>query len=320
MAIFRHEEQKMKIACLQFAPEVGKVQDNIQRADTILRNTQIPSDLTWLVLPELAFSGYNFHSLEEIKPFLEPTTSGVSTQWAIQVAQHYSCHVTIGYPEIASPTPTHPSHQYNSTVTVSPTGQILANYRKSFLYYTDETWSSEGPGDNTHILSNAASLDQPFYSGSLGDLGQVTLGICMDINPYRFTAPWESYEFARTALTHKSNLLCISMAWLCHLTAEELLDEPDQPDIATVAYWVERFQPIVDSKADKPVYVVLANRCGVEKGVCYAGSTTVIKIQGGVVSLFETCGKSEEKCLVVDLSERPRFQVRSGREEKGGWT
>jgi protein N-terminal amidase len=29
--------------------------------------------------------------------------------------------------------------------------------------------------------------------------------------------------------------------------------------------------------------------------------------------LFETCGKSEEKCLVVDLSERPKFQVRSGR-------
>jgi protein N-terminal amidase len=307
------EEQKMKIACLQFAPEVGKVQENIRRADTILQNTQIPSDLDWLVLPELAFSGYNFHSLEEIKPYLEPTTAGVSTQWAIQVAQHYTCHVTIGYPEITTATSTRPSTQYNATVTVSPAGKILANYRKSFLYYTDETWSSEGPGDNTHILSNAASPDQPFYSGPLGDLGEVTLGICMDINPYRFTAPWESYEFARTALTHKSPILCISMAWLCHLTPEELMVEPTQPDIATVAYWVERFQPIVDSKAEKPVYVVLANRCGVEKGVCYAGSTTVIKIQGGVVSLFETCGKSEEKCLVVDLSERPKFQVRSGR-------
>jgi protein N-terminal amidase len=308
-----NDTDKMKIACLQFAPEIGKVQENIHRADIILRNTQIPVDLDWLVLPELAFSGYNFHSLEEIKPYLEPTTSGISTQWAIHKAQQYKCHVTIGYAEITTATPTRPTTQYNSTVTISPTGQILNNYRKSFLYYTDETWSSEGPGDNTHILSNATSPDQPFYSGSLGGLGHVTLGICMDINPYRFTAPWESYEFARTALTHKSPLLCISMAWLCHLTPEELVQEPTQPDIATVAYWVERFQPIVDSKAEKPVYVVLANRCGVEKGVCFAGSTTVIKIQAGVVSLFETCGKSEEKCLVVDLNERPKFQVRSGR-------
>lgn len=303
----------MKIACLQFAPSVGTVQENINRADQILRSTHIPADLDWLVLPELAFSGYNFHSLEEITPYLEPTTSGISTQWAIQVAKHYSCHVTIGYPEVTTPRGHETKTQYNSTVTVSPTGEILCNYRKSFLYYTDETWSSEGPADKSHILSTSSSPDQPFFSGHLGALGEVTLGICMDINPYRFTAPWESYEFARTALTHKSPLLCVSMAWLCHLTPEELAQEPGQPDIATVAYWVERFQPIVDAKSEKAVFVVMANRCGVEKGVCYAGSSTVIKIQGGVVSLFETCGKSEEKCLVVDTSLQPKFQVRSGR-------
>jgi hypothetical protein len=48
---------KMKIACLQFAPEMGKVQDNIQRADAILQRTTIPSNLDWLVLPELSFTG-----------------------------------------------------------------------------------------------------------------------------------------------------------------------------------------------------------------------------------------------------------------------
>jgi protein N-terminal amidase len=303
---------KMKIACLQFAPELGKPQENIQRADAILRNTRIPTDLDWLVLPELAFSGYNFHSLEQIRPFLEPTTAGISTQWAIQVARHYSCHVTVGYPEVTTD-PSEPSTQYNSTVTISPTGEVLHNYRKSFLYYTDETWASEGPASSSHILSAPTSPDPPFYSGPLGTLGPVTLGICMDINPYKFTAPWSAYEFARTALTNSTPLLCVSMAWLCHLTPTELAQDPEQPDIATVAYWVERFQPLVDAKGAEPVYVVLANRCGVEGGVCYAGSSTVVRIQGGVVSLYETCGKGEERCLVVDLGERPKFQVRSGR-------
>jgi len=83
--------------------------------------------------------------------------------------------------------------------------------------------------------------------------------------------------------------------------------------VATVAYWVERFQPLVEAKSEKPVCVVLANRCGMEKGLCYAGSSTVIRIEKGVVSLYETAGKSEETCLVVDLAERPKFQVRSGR-------
>ncbi|KAH7348045.1 carbon-nitrogen hydrolase [Pyrenochaeta sp. MPI-SDFR-AT-0127] len=305
----------MKVACLQFAPEVGLVQENIRRADNILQNTRIPADLDWLVLPELAFSGYNFHSLEEIKPFLEPTTSGISTQWAIQVARHYTCHVTIGYPEITVPSsnPSDTQTQYNSTVTVSPQGTILHNYRKSFLYYTDETWASEGPGSCAHTLSDPSSKDAPFFAGELGALGKVTLGICMDINPFRFTSPWDDYEFSSLALSSQSPLLCISMAWLCHLTPTELLTDPTQPDVTTVAYWVERFQPLVEAKNDKPVYVIMANRCGMEKGVCYAGSSTVIKIEKGVVSLFETAGKSEEKCLVVDLAERPKFQVRSGR-------
>jgi len=137
----------------------------------------------------------------------------------------------------------------------------------------------------------------------------------MDINPYKFLAPWEEYEFANTALTAQTPIICVSMAWLCHLSPTELMVEPGQPDIATVAYWVERFQPIVEASREKegPTYVLLANRCGVEKGVCYAGSSTVMMIEGGGVSLFETAGKSEEKCLVVDLSERPKFQVRSGR-------
>lgn len=200
----------------------------------------------------------------------------------------------MGYPEV---TTTSPKTQYNATVTVSPNGVVLNNYRKSFLYYTDETWSSEGP--------------QRFFSGPLGGLGQVTLGICMDINPYKFTAPWNEYEFANKALADGSRIVCVSMAWLCTLSPEELIQDPHQADFATVAYWVERFQPFVEQAKEDPVFVILANRCGMEKTVCYAGSSTVLKIDKSGVSLFETLGKSEEKCLVVDLADRPKFQVRS---------
>jgi predicted amidohydrolase len=47
----------MKVACLQFAPEVGKVEENVARAEKVLQNTHLPDDLDWLVLPELAFTG-----------------------------------------------------------------------------------------------------------------------------------------------------------------------------------------------------------------------------------------------------------------------
>lgn len=47
----------MKVALLQFAPDVGTVQANIQRADDLLQQTKVPTDLDWLILPEMAFSG-----------------------------------------------------------------------------------------------------------------------------------------------------------------------------------------------------------------------------------------------------------------------
>ena len=47
---------KMKIVCLQFAPQVGDVDNNLNRADSILSRVD-PKDLDLLVLPELAFTG-----------------------------------------------------------------------------------------------------------------------------------------------------------------------------------------------------------------------------------------------------------------------
>ncbi len=57
----------MRIGCLQFAPEVGDVEHNLNRADAVLNRVD-PTDienLDLLVLPEMAFSGmssaFTFH-------------------------------------------------------------------------------------------------------------------------------------------------------------------------------------------------------------------------------------------------------------------
>ena len=46
----------MRIGCLQFAPRLGEVDNNLNRADAVL-NRADPDSLDLLVLPELAFSG-----------------------------------------------------------------------------------------------------------------------------------------------------------------------------------------------------------------------------------------------------------------------
>lgn len=161
----------MKIACLQFAPQVGDVDNNLNRADSILNKakTEDLEDLDLLVLPELAFSGYNFTSLHHISPFLEPSGSGISSLWARTTALKYDCAVIVGYPEkvdVTAQWPASPEY-YNSALVVNGDGDTIANYRKSFLYYTDETWALEGR--------------EGFFRGEIPRVGSTALGICMDL-------------------------------------------------------------------------------------------------------------------------------------------
>jgi protein N-terminal amidase len=324
----------MKVAVLQFNPRLGEVEANIKHATFLLSKCTANIDL--LVLAELAFSGYNFPSLEAIAPYLEPTANGPTTHWAIKTARERQCHVIVGSPETTRPSSNEPTAtypNYNATVTVSPSGQVLATYRKSFLYYTDETWATEGFRSSS---ASTTSPQMPFYASHLPGLGQVGHGICMDINPYRFESAWTNYEFATNMLQNRCRLVVLSMAWLTRLTPEDVELEPQTPDMATVAYWLERFHPFVDSQPTEAIIVVLANRCGSEgsgKGcmkmehgesiemgnrVAYAGSSCVMRFQDGTVKLWERydgpkkgavglLGKGEEGVLVVDTGLQAGF-------------
>jgi protein N-terminal amidase len=202
---------------------------------------------------------------------------------------------------------------YNSLVFVDGTGSVIAHTRKSFLYYTDETWASEGQGFHSGEMSLASSLSTT----------KVASGICMDVNPYKFQAPWTSYEFANHALVSEAELVILSMAWLTRLSAFELQTQAKQPDLNTVGYWLERMRPLLGPNGhEEEVVVVFANRCG-EEGespvmgpVRYAGSSTVIGISrgdgrvDGDVRIWDMLGRKEEGLLVVDTKNSPKYGLR----------
>ncbi|KAF9894058.1 Carbon-nitrogen hydrolase [Aspergillus nanangensis] len=292
----------MKIATLQFAPNLGDIEGNIKRANEILQHGKLLGDgplisdgletlkPDLLVLPELALTGYNFPSLEAIKPYVEAAGQGPCGTWARQTAQKYHCKVCVGYPEIEQTTESDAGPcYYNSLLVVDQKGEVVLNYRKTFLYYTDETWATEGDaGRSFHSLAvkeTAAVVPTSF-------------GICMDINPYKFEAPFTAWEFAHRVLESKSRLVVLSMAWLTLLSREELDALADKPDMNTFNYWVQRFWPLVKKRMDygeeggleggdeeeggKQVVIVFANRAGEEDGhplARYAGTSAIIAIK-----------------------------------------
>ncbi|KAG9230329.1 carbon-nitrogen hydrolase [Amylocarpus encephaloides] len=285
----------MRIGCLQFAPQIGDVDNNLNRADAVLSRAN-PKDLDLLVLPELCFSGYNFQSLEHITPYLEPTTAGITSLWARTTALKYNCVVTAGYPEkvdVRAKWPAGPEY-YNSAITVNADGETVANYRKTFLYYTDETWALEGKG---------------FYSGPIDGLGNVAMGICMDINPYKFETPWNAWEFSYHVLHKQANLVIMSMAWLTREDITSFSRAPHEPDMETLSYWLSRLEPLIRAESTGEIIVVIANRCGSEGDVVYAGTSTVLGINDGEVKVYGILGRGEKELLVVDTDKRPKAKL-----------
>ncbi|KAI1776295.1 carbon-nitrogen hydrolase [Hypoxylon cercidicola] len=282
----------MRIGCLQFAPQLGDLDNNLNRADKIL-NKANPEDLDILVLPELAFTGYNFPSLRDISPFLEPTGAGITSVWARTTALKYNTKLVVGYPEkvdVAHRWPTSPEY-FNSAIIVDQNGDTIGHYRKTHLYYTDETWALEGSG---------------FYKGHLPGLGNVAMGICMDINPYRFEAPWHAMEFAFHVLEMEANLVILSMAWLTREDLEVWSTKSQDACMETLTYWVTRLEPLIRAEGEEEIIVVFCNRTGVEDDAVYAGTSAVIGIQNGEVTVYGMLGRGQKELLVVD-TEKPGF-------------
>lgn len=216
----------------------------------------------------------------------------------------------MGYPEIEvnNAAEEEDAIYYNSLLVVDETGTVIQNYRKSFLYFTDETWATEGNverGFYEFIFPQESSLTE-----ETGDIRReaaaaaerrvaTSFGICMDINPYKFEAPYTAMEFANRVLDSKSHLVILSMAWLTHLSREELDALDGQPEMDTFNYWLNRFWPLIEKKMQhtgdidgvqgpdgpRKVVIVFSNRVGEEPPTDdtkpparYAGSSAVIAV------------------------------------------
>lgn len=255
-------------------------------------------------------AGYNFPSLEAIKPYLEPAGQGPSASWARETAKRLQCKICVGYPEIESGSAAADDvSYYNSLLVVNETGDVIHNYRKNFLYFTDETWAAEGNVERgfRELVFRAPEPSTPEGRAVAGDMRRAAVerrvatsfGICMDINPYKFEAPYTAWEFAHRVLDSKSHLVILSMAWLTLLSREELNALHGQPEMDTFNYWLNRFWPLIEKKmqhagdidgaeeadGSKKVVIVFANRAGEEPAANdtkpparYAGTSAVLAV------------------------------------------
>ncbi|KAG0659335.1 Carbon-nitrogen hydrolase [Maudiozyma exigua] len=212
----------LTIAAVQLNPQIGKLNETISRAKLLLNtfktkmDTKVPKKkLDLIVFPEFALTGYNFISRDHILPYTHTTQDSPSFKFAQDVSKMFDCYTVIGYPECETESK---ETLYNSAVVVSPKGDLVFNYRKSFLYYTEEDWNcSENPKQFQNFpLSfpgRGKNINNP-NSEPIDITLNTSIGICMDLSPYKFEAPFNDCEFASFNIDKKVELIICPMAWL----------------------------------------------------------------------------------------------------------
>lgn len=193
----------IRVAAVQLNSILGNVEANMTRALNMLEQAFLTagSKPDLIVLPELALTGYNFKSASHIAPYLEIPGNGKSYEFGQMLSKRWDCLTLLGYPEKFG---NEKYKIYNSAMLIDQNGKIIHNYRKTHLFDTDKVWGCSESPDGFQAFDLAIN----------GKTLRTTIGICMDLNPYEFKAPFEKYEFATYAYEQKCQLILVPTAWM----------------------------------------------------------------------------------------------------------
>jgi predicted amidohydrolase len=134
----------VKAGFVQFSPEFGKVNTNIDKALSLIEK----ADAELVVLPELFNTGYLFVSADEAFNLAEEIPVGKTTQALCTIARRKNMHIVAGIAEAAG------DKLYNSAVLVAPSGYV-ATYRKIHLFNEEKLWFQ--PGDEGFAVYDIGS-------------------------------------------------------------------------------------------------------------------------------------------------------------------
>ena len=122
----------MRIALVQNSPRFGKKEENILRLFSLI--DQEKADV--YVLPELAYTGYQFISKKEVEELADSLDS-LSVRRFKDKAHQRGSVIIFGFPERAE------EGFYNSSLAVLPDGQTVL-YRKTHLFYKEKLYFLPG--------------------------------------------------------------------------------------------------------------------------------------------------------------------------------
>jgi len=165
---------------IQFEPVLGEVDRNMKSVKALLEAAR---DADLVILPELAFTGYNFSGPDMAKELAEVPAESPIVRMMHDITSARKQFIVAGFNERSG------DMLYNSSVLVGPEG-LMGTYRKMHLFMNEKDIFQPGDG-RLEVF----------------DLGFCKIGmqICFD---YLFPEPWRILaQKGAELIIHPSNLL-----------------------------------------------------------------------------------------------------------------
>ena len=276
-----NQKKLVKVLCVQFEPKFKDIKENISHLEQMLQNYSEKDEIDIIVFPEMSLSGYIFDNLEDIKPYTSLYNQGEQYEFITKLSKRLKCYSYLGYAEV-----TQDGKYYNSCFIITPEGESLPSYRKHFLYDDDERWSLEGKDFGYMEITTKKGINL-----------KLGIGICMDINPYKFKSPFGKMEFANHCLNKNVDLIIFPTNWIDN--EPNNISESHKKEIWS--YWMERMRPYKNLKNNKNVYMLFANRIGKEKKTTFRGCSCIMKISPNF-QIIKGAGLKNEEILEANLN------------------
>ena len=254
-------ESLVNIACAQFEPRVGELRSNRQKTVEYIERA-VEEEGNFIVLPELANSGYVFDSRAEARANSEPIPDGETCQRWIQLAEEHDVYIVGGYSEEAG------TRLYNSALLISPDGYV-GTHRKVHLWNEEKLWYE--PGDEVNVFETP--------------IGRIGMQICYD--------QWFP-ELTRIQAVKGADIITEPTNWV-PINEYEQSGEMAPDELARANYLA------VTNAHVNTVWFACADRIGTERDQPFLGRSIIIDPAGNPVA-GPASQNDEELILVKDFN------------------
>jgi len=251
------------ITCVQFEPQVGELEANRQEMRRLVEAAaERGSD--FVVLPELANSGYVFESRSEARSLAEPIPEGETAQQWIDLAATHDLYIVGGYTERDG------IDLYNSAILIGPDGYI-GTHRKLHLWNEEKLWFE--PGDEIQVFNT--------------EIGRIGMQICYD--------QWFP-ELSRIQAAKGADLIAEPTNWVP-------INQYERTDLAENELARANCLAVSNAHVNT-VWFACADRIGVERDQPFLGRSLIVEPTGTIVAGPASQSNEElliaEECDIMD--------------------